>query len=90
LSSEAEPLTQEELEYIEKRYQETKNKLKGIVTETQIKNKCINLDFDDEKFNNWVSSLVQTDKRVVGLPGYDWNDTVTKESKHAARVQKLA
>ena len=37
-----------------------------------------------------MNSLVVTDKRVVGLKEYEWNDTVTREEKHAQRVKKLA
>lgn len=66
------------MKYLDERYEETRDQLKGIVTEIQIKNKCISLDFDDDKFYEWVKSLTQQDKRVAGLKDFEWNDTVTK------------
>lgn len=49
----------------------------------------MDLDFDSEKIAEWVTSLLP-DKRVAGLQQYEWNDTVTRVEKHAARVKKLA
>lgn len=61
-SSEAEALTEQELEFIEDKYDSIKDKLKNIVNENQIKNKCIALDFDNERIDQWVESLVQIDQ----------------------------
>lgn len=63
--------------------------LKGIVSQAQIERKCVELEFSEEKLQDWVDSLKSNDKRVVGLKEYEWNDTVTKEEKHAQRTKKL-
>jgi colicin import membrane protein len=55
-----------------------------------MKNKCIQLGFDEEAFLNWVGELTQQDKRVAGLKDFEWNMTVTTEQKHIERVRKLA
>jgi len=57
--------------------------------EKQIMQKCLNLDFDHEKLEDWVQSL-QVDKKVAGLKEYEWNDTITREEKNISRVRKLA
>lgn len=58
--------------------------------EIAIRNKCIELEFDEDRFDDWVSSITNTDKRVAGLKEYEWNTTVTTEQKHASRIQKKA
>jgi len=56
----------------------------------QIKNKCIQLDFDEERVQTWVRELTTVDKRVQGLKDFEWNETVTPESKHHERQKRLA
>jgi hypothetical protein len=50
-----------------------KDQLKGLVSVIQIKNKCIQLEFDEEKIAVWAQQLITTDK------GFEWNTTVTPE-----------
>lgn len=48
------------------------------------------MDFSNEKIDEWVKTLLQTDKRFQGIQAYEWNDTVTKEEKHIQRIKKIA
>lgn len=82
-------MTRDELKYLERKYSECKDLLKGIVNETQIKQKCIDLEFKDEDFDHWVSTLATTDSRVAGVKECEWNDTVTKGEKLYDRKRKL-
>ena len=43
--------------------------------------KCVDLDFDDEKFEEWVNQLTYTDKRAQGFKDFEWNETVTSKQK---------
>ena len=45
------------------------------------------MEFDDKKFQDWVNSLIVVDERA--LADLEWNQTVTKEQKHAERAQTL-
>ena len=44
-------MTQEEHAYLGRKYAGCKEQLKGIVNETQIKQKCIDLEFNEEEFD---------------------------------------
>jgi len=59
------------------------------VTKEQIESKCIALDFNAEKFEEWVASL-QPDAKFEGIQVYCWNETKTKEEKRLDRSKKLA
>lgn len=61
--------------------------MKGIVDDSAIERKCIELEFDDKKIDDWVASLLFTDVR--GLADLEWNETVTKEQKHYNRNNTL-
>lgn len=61
--------------------------MKGIVDTDAIERKCIELEFEDKKVDEWVNSLLFTDVR--GLADLEWNETVTKEQKHINRVNTL-
>ena len=52
-----------------------------------IEKKCRELEFDDKRFQDWVNSLLVIDERA--LADLEWNQTVTKEQKHAERSQTL-
>lgn len=82
-------MTQEEHAYLGRKYAGCKEQLKGIVNETQIKQKCIDLEFNEEEFDKWVTSLGTTDARVAGVKEFEWNDTVTKGEKLYDRKRKL-
>jgi len=82
-------LTHDELNYLERKYAECKDQLKNIVNETQIKQKCIDLEFNEDDFDRWVASLGTTDSRVAGVKEFEWNDTVTKGEKLYDRKRKL-
>lgn len=81
-------MTQEEIDFIDNMVKENKDKLKGIVDANAIERKCIELEFNEKNFEEWVNSLIVTDVR--GLADLEWNETVTKEQKHMERVKTLA
>ena len=89
VSSEQEALTRDEHAYLERKYRECKDQLKNIVNETQIKQKCIDLEFNEEEFDKWVASLVTNGAGVAGVKECEWNDTVTKGEKLYDRKKKL-
>lgn len=57
-----------------------KTSLKSLVTVIQIKNKCIQLQFSEEKMSEWASQLVSKDK------GFEWNTTVPTDQARVNRV----
>jgi len=57
--------------------QNNEDKLKGVVNKAAIERKCIELEFNDKAFEDWVDSLSFKDTR--GLADLEWNETVTKE-----------
>ena len=59
-----------------------------IIQEKGIEKKCIQVEFDDKAFEDWVKSLTVIDVR--GLADLEWNETVTKEQKHIERTKTLA
>ena len=59
--------------------------LKGIVNESQVDKKIIELDFESEKINKWVASLAPKDaKKFKGEN--EWNITEIKEEKDVERA----
>lgn len=54
-------MTQEEREFIDEKVAANTVKLKGIVSASAIEQKCIDLDFDNKDFEDWVRSLIVTD-----------------------------
>jgi len=51
------PLTQWEEKFIDRKIDQHLTTLKGIVNKEAIENKCIALDFDEKKLDEWVDSL---------------------------------
>lgn len=73
-----EPLTAEEIEYIDSKIEECKDSLAGVVTASQIEKKIIDLDFDGDKFDDWAKTLMPSDKKYAGVKEFEWNNTTTK------------
>lgn len=82
-------MTREELEDLERKYAQCKDRLKKIVNETQIKNKFIDLEFNEEEFDQWVNTLTATGTRDAGVEAFEWTATVTKGDKLYDRKRKL-
>jgi len=51
-------LSPDQLEWVAAKVTEFKGQLKKLVTEEQLERKCIELNFDDEKFDAWVKDLL--------------------------------
>ena len=100
--SDSEPgFDQAEVDFMDKMVKEHGAKLKGFVSvskkvltiflqDIQIKNKCIQLDFDENKLIDWVRELTHTEKKFEGIKEFQWNETVTPETKKNQRAQLLA
>lgn len=61
-----EPLTKDEVAYIDSKIEEFKIPLKGIVTESQIEKKIIDCDFDGDKIDKWATTLMPRDNKYAG------------------------
>ena len=87
-SEDGDVLTDEQQKFIADVTSKHADKLKGLVRKDQIGRRCIDLGFDEAKVEAWVKQLTEVDKRVSGLKDFNWNDTVTRKDKAAARVQE--
>ena len=62
--------------------------LNGIVQDSQIEEKIIELDFDDDKINKWAATLAPKDaKKSKGEN--QWNTTEIKEDKNIERAKRV-
>lgn len=66
------------MEWVATKVSDYKDKLKGLVTGDQIEKKCIEVQYNDTQFTQWVDQLVPQDDKYAGLKEYEWNDTITK------------